>query len=466
VGQALSNVGVKQNLDYLFRILGCGTPSPFGNTCTRVSRSVNPIIGPEGRPVNDFSIEPEITNNVLAGVMAGIGTFRSADQPPTAEATLLNGLAQLQFGLSNPNCDLTDPTGTRQGNTKGRCGIKEIQSLISGGIDQLVLGISGALSPGVTQLATGSRTLADGQAAVAASAGPLLAGIAQLNAGSQTLSAGLGAADKGGKDLLAGLNLLNAGGKQLSGGLPAAVSGSGQIADGAQQLADGLGTAADGSGQIADGLGTVVEGQTSVDKGLGDVREQAIEVLRTQFAQGTTLARQQLAGLEASTDLIEETPGAANTTYVLTQSTSDIGFSTVPGPPGTGLPHVRGVAVTRATAAAGTMVAVGTSPATTLRGNCRGAGAPGPAHEHRRGLPAPGGRRRPHAHRWAGRVRGAAPDRHAVPGAPGRPAAAGPPLPPAPGRDAVRHRPPAVGRRPRLPDQLPRPAQRPARPRR
>jgi X-X-X-Leu-X-X-Gly heptad repeat protein len=107
------------------------------------------------------------------------------------------------------------------------------------------------------------------------------------------------------------------------------VSGSGQIADGAQQLADGLGTAADGSGRSPRVSARSSRVQTSVDKGLGDVREQAIEVLRTQFAQGTTLARQQLAGLDASTELIAETPGAENTTYVLTQSTSDIGFSTV-----------------------------------------------------------------------------------------------------------------------------------------
>ena len=38
----------------------------------------------------------------------------------------------------------------------------------------------------------------------------------------------------------------------------------------------------------------------------------------------------------------------------------------------------------------------------------RGAGAPRPADEHRRGLPAPGGRRRPHAHRRARRLRRAA----------------------------------------------------------
>jgi len=94
--------------------------------------------------------------------------------------------------------------------------------------------------------------------------------------------------------------------------------------------------AADGSGKIADGLDKVVEGQTAVDKGLGDVREQAIEVLRSQFAQGTTLARQQLAGLDASSALIAETPGAANTTWVLTQSTSDIGFSNASSSSGTG----------------------------------------------------------------------------------------------------------------------------------
>ena len=101
-------------------------------------------------------------------------------------------------------------------------------------------------------------------------------------------------------------------------------AGLGKIADGQQKVADGLPRAVDGSGQIADGLGAVIVGQTSVGKGIDDVRTKAVAVLNSQFTQGTTLARQQLAGLDAAAELVNTTPGAATTTYVLTQHQEDI----------------------------------------------------------------------------------------------------------------------------------------------
>ena len=59
-------------------------------------------------------------------------------------------------------------------------------------------------------------------------------------------------------------------------------------------------------------------------KGIDDVRTKAVAVLNSQFTQGTTLARQQLAGLDAAAELVNTTPGAATTTYVLTQYQDDI----------------------------------------------------------------------------------------------------------------------------------------------
>jgi hypothetical protein len=54
------------------------------------------------------------------------------------------------------------------------------------------------------------------------------------------------------------------------------------------------------------------------------------------------------------------------------------------------------------------------------------------------------------------RLRRPPPERRRVPRPPGEPARAGAALPPAAGRHALRHGPPAVGRRPRLPHRLPR----------
>ena len=51
-----------------------------------------------------------------------------------------------------------------------------------------------------------------------------------------------------------------------------------------------------------------------MQKGLGDVQTQAIAVLASQFKEGTDLARQQLAGLDAASARIAATPGAATTT--------------------------------------------------------------------------------------------------------------------------------------------------------
>lgn len=285
----------------------------------------------------------------LSTALAGIGALRAGVDgvPNPANGNQIdNGLT---FGLNRVAGGLESGDPTKPG--------------IAEGLDSLVAGLTTAVG-GVTQLATGASSaktgagsLAAGNAALAAGAGEiakgntdlssgltqlftgskdLRAGTGALSAGSVKLSDGAAAASKGSGDLGAGLNLLSAGGKKLSDGLPAAVDGAGQIGAGAGELADGLDDAADGSGQIADGLGKVVEGETAVGQGLTDVREKAVEVLRSQFAQGTTLARQQLAGLEASSAMLTDTPGAASTTWVLTQSTSDIGFETVSSTSGTG----------------------------------------------------------------------------------------------------------------------------------
>ena len=140
---------------------------------------------------------------------------------------------------------------------------------------------------------------------------PIAAGLAQLFAGSQALQSGLGAANTGAGQLATGAKAASTGSLALQDGL-------GKISAGEDKLAAGLPAAVTGAGQIADGLGKVVDGETAVGKGLGDVKTKATNILASQLKEGTANANRQLAGLEAVGSRVNE-PGAANTTYVLTQ---------------------------------------------------------------------------------------------------------------------------------------------------
>ncbi|MCW2615567.1 MAG: hypothetical protein JWN08_2561 [Frankiales bacterium] len=222
-------------------------------------------------------------------VAAGVGSVVTSSQQSLA------GVSKIQTGLLGASAGLdklvAGVTAVRAGVSSGSA---EKPGIVEG-LDALVAGLTSAVG-GVDQLATGARSAATGS-------GALAEGADMLNAGSKLLAAGAGTAAAGAGALDAGI---------------------GKIADGQQKVADGLPAAVDGSGQIADGLGSVIEGETAVEKGLGDVRSQAIAVLSSQFTQGTTIARQQLAGLDAAAELINSTPGAATTTWVLTQSQRDI----------------------------------------------------------------------------------------------------------------------------------------------
>ncbi|MGN6523572.1 MAG: hypothetical protein ACTHMZ_10310, partial [Actinomycetes bacterium] len=154
----------------------------------------------------------------LSQLVAGVGD-KSTDQ------TLLNGLAQVsggltkvQLGVSNPGCDVKDPT-----NVKNPCGINQVQGLVSAGIDQLVAGIADSVSGVLSQASAGADDLAVGSD--------------QLAAGADQLDSGLG---------------------DLS-------TGAGQLSDGANQLSDGAGQLSDGTGKARDGAG-------KLDTGAGDLR--------------------------------------------------------------------------------------------------------------------------------------------------------------------------------------------------
>ena len=242
----------------------------------------------------------------------------------------LGGVTRIQTGLLGASAGLDQLAA---GVTRVKAGVSSGSAANPGlveGLDALVAGLTAAVT-GVTQLATGAGAAATGSVALADGNAKLAAGASQIAAGNTSLASGTGQLFTGAQQLRAGTGALSAGATKLAAGAGTAATGAGaldaglgKIADGQQKVADGLPRAVDGSGQIADGLGAVIVGQTSVGKGIDDLRTTAVEVLNSQFTQGTTLARQQLAGLDAAAELVNTTPGAATTTYVLTQYQDDI----------------------------------------------------------------------------------------------------------------------------------------------
>jgi putative membrane protein len=143
------------------------------------------------------------------------------------------GLTQVHQGLSNPGCSPADPA-----NEDNPCGVKEVQGLVSAGVDQLVEGIADSLSGVLGEASAGAGALAAGAGELADGAGRLDHGLGELSAGAGTLDAGAG-------DLQRGAG-------QLSDGLTSAADGSGQLADGLRQAADGAPALEDGAQRLSD----------------------------------------------------------------------------------------------------------------------------------------------------------------------------------------------------------------------
>jgi putative membrane protein len=177
--------------------------------------------------------------------------------------------------------------------------------------------VDNGLTLGLNKIAAGLRSGDVNKPGIAEGLASLVSGLTNAVGGVQQLATGAGSAYTGSKDLAAGTG-------QIATGSTALAAGVKKIAEGNKKLSDGLPAAADGSGAIAEGLGAVITGETAVGQGLSDVNTKAVAVLQSQFKQGTALARQQLAGLDASTALVNTIPGAANTTWVLSQTKGDI----------------------------------------------------------------------------------------------------------------------------------------------
>ncbi len=299
-------------------------------------------------------------DQVQAGLAAATATGGPADQiaallqfvraglpgcavglPVAKPATPCEALNTAAFAITHPAgaTGATDGGGVKQQLQAAAAGLSQV----SAGLGAAVTGV-GALSAGVTQLQAGNTALSGGVAKLQAGANQvagglesgdaakpgvaegldaLVGGLAKAVGGVGQLATGAKAASTGSNDLASGTRQLADGAAKAAAGSKALDAGLGKIADGQQKVAAGLPAAVDGSGQIADGLGQVVDGAGKVRTGLGDVRTQAVGVLQSQFTQGTELARQQLAGLDAASALITSTPGAASTTWVLTQTDDD-----------------------------------------------------------------------------------------------------------------------------------------------
>ena len=263
-----------------------------------------------------------------SAVTGSVSLAAGSEQVATGAAALAAGAGSLNGGLAQL---YTGSQELKVGTTalaKGAGDLSTGAGSLATGADTLATG-AGSLATGAGTLATGAGSLADGSGTLATGAGSLATGANTLAPGAAELAAGAGKLASGSGDLAAGTPALATGAKDLSAGVA-------QIADGNRKLADGLPAAVDGSGAIAEGLTAVLEGEKAVGVGLGDVRTKAVEVLQSQFKQGTTLARQQLAGLDAASAMIDSTPGAATTSWVLTQSKGDISADLVSSESNTG----------------------------------------------------------------------------------------------------------------------------------
>lgn len=250
--------------------------------------------------------------------------------PVAQPATPCEALNTAVFAISHPAGALgaTDTGGVKQQLAAAAAGLSQVSTGLGGavvGVGQLSAGVT-ALQAGVAKLDAGAKQVAGGlesgdptKPGIAEGLDALVAGLTTAVGGVSQLAAGAKEASSGSSDLADGTRQLSDGAKKAATGAKELDAGLGKIAAGQRQVADGLPAAADGSGQIADGLGEVVGKAPAVAKGLGDLREQAIGVLKSQFSQGTELARQQLAGLDAASAMITEVDGAADTTWVLTQ---------------------------------------------------------------------------------------------------------------------------------------------------
>lgn len=192
---------------------------------------------------------------------------------------VLPGMNLIKLGLSNPACDLTDPT-----NPANPCGIYQVQSLVAGGISALVAQISAQLSAVLADASTGADALAAGVSQLAAGGNDLAGGLGQLQAGSQQLADGATAAATGAGSLANGLD---------------------QLASGSSQLSHGISRATVGADQLAAGLVAAKSGDAKVVSGAGQLRSQGTSALVAAGNEAASSAAEKYATLLALSDKVQ-----------------------------------------------------------------------------------------------------------------------------------------------------------------
>ncbi len=235
----------------------------------------------------------------LAQTRSGLDALTAAVGDPATANTLRNGVARVVAGLSNPVCDLANPS-----DPANPCGVAEGLGSLGAGLDAALVGFNAGLGsttvPGTTllygagQLAGGTQLVAGGASRLQAEGtAAVAAGAAQVDAGAGQLAAGAGAAHAGAQQLAAGLVQLDEGGAKL-------VDGAGQASAGATSLADGLSQLDAGAGQLADGARAASDGGTRLAAGLLQLEDGAgrlagglgaAEAGSVQVADGMQLAK-------------------------------------------------------------------------------------------------------------------------------------------------------------------------------
>jgi putative membrane protein len=265
----LGGVGAKEAVQYLrsTAVLDCGKPSPLQalagfnpalasiTMCSKVQRTTNTIADAPAPTAFATTVEPELVDAVLGGLLAKIGD-RNAPASGTAmraliginngigdnatAGTLLYGLNQIDQGLGSPSTPgatlqygvaqlrsaLYDDCSPEDQDFPDNCGFSQVLQLVQGGVFTLVDGIAAGITgnPDFTRLVAGGQDLS--------------AGAMDAASGAEQLDDGAGQLADGAGRLASGLNDAAVGSGQLADGLTTAAGSAPQLEDGAQRLSD------------------------------------------------------------------------------------------------------------------------------------------------------------------------------------------------------------------------------------
>lgn len=144
-----------------------------------------------------------------------------------------------------------------------------------------------ALVNGQTEIDNGMGALVTGTTKLEGGSGQLLTGTNQLVAGTSQLSSGTSQLSDGSSKLVAGANKLSDGNASLKGSW-------GKLSDGAQKLNNGAGQINDGNQTVKTGWGTLTDGVKQVDDGIGQ-----LEGGSKELATGLTGGAEKVSAIKA-----------------------------------------------------------------------------------------------------------------------------------------------------------------------